>query len=152
MLKISEVAKKLGVESYLIFERITLDSDIFKKYIHKIHSVRYIDEEGVVLLQKMIDGTLEKENALNEIGGLEGEEEILNTTSPYFSSTQDENVNKSYLKREQSFLKKSKKIDDECICLENEIKKYRQKLVFLDEKLMRIENSLSDYFNRILNT
>ena len=56
MFKISEVAGKLNVETYVIFEKLLTHAELMKDHTQKVHSVSYIDEQGIEIIRALIEG------------------------------------------------------------------------------------------------
>lgn len=60
MYKVGEVAKQLDIPKYQIFEKLISYNDILGPYVKKKNSITYIDEMGVTLIKKLIEGKFEE--------------------------------------------------------------------------------------------
>ncbi len=149
MLKISDVAEKLGVEGYVIFEKITYNSELLENHIHKMHSIRYIDEDGVLILKDIIDrdsnkSDLDLKHDINNNDEYEHNQENENK----LESTNRLAVDIDIFSDEHDFLEKVRKIELECVELEKSIQNDRQTLIDLDKTIMRLEYEIRDVFQQ----
>ena len=61
MFKVSEVAGKLNVDTYVIFEKLMNHGDLLKNHTEKIHSINYIDDKGIEIIEALVAGKSEAE-------------------------------------------------------------------------------------------
>ncbi len=147
MLKISDVAHKLGVEGYVIFEKITYNADVLDNHIHKVQSIRYIDEEGVLLLEDIIErdrGNKNKNIFSDNDENIKNDEDVIDKLEPPDRLVMSVDI----FSDEHDFLEKVRKIEAECIELEQIIQTDRQILTELDKTIMRLEYEIKDAFQQ----
>jgi len=145
LFKISEVAGKLNVETYVIFEKLLTHADLFKDHTQKIHSISYIDEVGIEIIQALVDGqsvesiklklASKGQNDLSEMK-VDHEETDLLETSMDDAAEDDED----WLTEEDLKL-----IDIEKQKLRDEVSLLRRQLIQYDSELKRLDDAISNY-------
>lgn len=82
MMKISEVADRLNIETYLVFEKLLTHESELSRYIIKKHGVTYLEESGLEILSHIINGqplpmeqSVEQQQDVFENGGTNSIEE-----------------------------------------------------------------------------
>ncbi len=147
MLKISDVAQKLGVEGYVIFEKITYNAESLKDHIHKVQSIRYIDEEGIELLKDIIQRDMNvAENNDMTSESRNGNDNVLADSKGEYANRLAVDID--IFSDEHEFLEKVRKIEAECVELEKSIQNDRQLLTELDKTIMRLEYEIRDAFQQ----
>ncbi len=162
MLKISDVAEKLGVERYVIFEKMTLNADLLDDHVHKIQSLRYIDDEGIALLSDIINADSSNMPSEDVKQRTDYDKKSMNSTVNFSTDsiqrryTEDDN-GKDHIEHmdnfaldidifcdEKDFIDKLKLIENECLELENIVYSDRQLLIELDKSIMKLEYEIRD--------
>jgi len=148
MFKISEVAAKLNVETYVIFEKLLTHADVLKPYTKKIHSINYVDEDGVGVIKALIEGKSvetvlkdQNETSVNddtEIVVKASEKEIISEESTRYNNPEPDDVD--WLTDEDL-----QAIDEEKIRLRKEVSHLRHQLIQYDSELKRQDDALLNY-------
>jgi len=149
MFKISEVAGKLNVETYVIFEKLLTHAELLGPYTQKVHSISYIDEQGVEVLRALIEGkpveeildnqdpeeTVLIEETVSVEKNIPPEEPTLDSTQ-VFNDPEDED----WLTEEDL-----RAINQEKVRLRQEVSLLRQEMIQHDSELKRLDDALLNY-------
>ncbi len=146
MFKISEVASKLNVETYVIFEKLLTHAEVLKPYTEKVNSISYVNEIGIEVIQALINGD-PIESAIDKFNEDSDGQEILTKELPSEESilekqdVQDESdVDEDWLTEEDLLI-----IDNEKIKLRAEVSKLRNQMIQYDSELKRLDDALLNY-------
>lgn len=146
MFKISEVAGKLNVETYVIFEKLFTYADLFKDHTEKVHSISYIDEVGINIIQALIEGKsvdeIEKQltgSDIEEVIESRSEQSPNSDLSPEVD-TMIETDDEDWLTEEDLQL-----IDAEKQKLRDEVSQLRRELIQYDSELKRLDDAIANY-------
>lgn len=138
MFKISEAAHKLNVETFVIFEKLLTHAELMKDHTQKIHSVSYIDEQGIDILKALIEG-----QPLENIGtSTEMENEIISHDSEA-NGVEEEDVSsedEDWLTEDDLTI-----LDDEKRKLRSEVSRLRQDLIHYDTELKKMDEVIENY-------
>lgn len=150
MFKVSEVAGKLNVDTYVVFEKLLNHKDLLKHHTEKVHSINYIDDTGVEMMALLIQGKSEEEieRHINAKGQTEN---LLSDTKPELADSNNAEAvtdqtfeavdpDEEWLNAED-FLQ----LDHEKKRLRNEIGKLRGILVQYDSELKRLDDAITNY-------
>ena len=143
--KISEVAGKLNVETYVIFEKLLTHADLFKEHTQKVHSINYIDDVGIEIIKALIEGKSKSEilSGINNREPLDEPEEMESTEvndEPIESNFSQEMEDEDWLTEEDLVL-----IDAEKQKLRDEIGQLRRQLIQYDSELKRLDDAILNY-------
>ncbi len=151
MLKISDVADRLGVERYVIFEKMTIHADLLDEHIHKIQSIMYIDIEGVSVLSDIIYGKEDSdisssisENIKDVVEEQEVDDDQVTLLADDEYTIDSLSVDIEIFEDEKNFLNKLGFLEQECNALENDIQKCKKLMIDLDKSIMKLEYEIRD--------
>ncbi len=142
LFKISEVAGKLNVETYVIFEKLLSNAELMKDHTQKIHSISYIDEQGIEIIRALIEGKSPeqiKSPVLNEPEEKESDE-VQIPAEPNTESEPSDEVDEDWLTEDDFII-----IDAEKTKLRDEISQLRRELIQHDSELKRLDDAISNY-------
>ncbi len=152
MFKVSEVAGKLNVDTYVIFEKLLNHKDLLKHHTEKVHSINYIDDIGVEMMNLLIQGKSEEE--------IERQMHAENNDEPSLPENGSEQVqmesNAVHAAIDQTFETVDQdeewlnaedfiQLDHEKKRLRSEIGKLRGLLVQYDSELKRLDDAMINY-------
>ena len=146
MFKISEVAGKLNVETYVIFEKLLTHAELMKDHTQKVHSVSYIDEQGIEIIRALIEGrspeqVIASEN--QEVIETQSEDKTV-TTIPEIESipieVEEDVIDEDWLTEDDFII-----IDAEKAKLREEVSQLRQQLIQHDSELKRLDDAIANY-------
>lgn len=145
MFKISEVAGKLNVETYVIFEKLLTHADLFKDHTQKVHSINYIDDIGIEIIKALIEGKSRSE-ILSGINDRESskepddKKEIEVQDEPIASNDSQDMEDEDWLTEEDLLLIAAEKQK-----LRDEISQLRRQLIQYDSELKRLDDAILNY-------
>lgn len=145
MFKISEVAGKLNVETYVIFEKLLTHAELLKDHTQKIHSISYIDEQGIEIIHALIEGRNPEKVVsfqTEEVIETQSEEieEAASSDMERVTSTAQEEEDEDWLTEDDFIL-----IDSEKAKLRDEVSQLRQQLIQYDSELKRLDDAFANY-------
>lgn len=146
MFKISEAAHKLNVETFVIFEKLLTHAELMKDHTQKIHSVSYIDEQGIDILQALIEGKPienigEAEVVDEEISsGDESADSIVEIEDENHTSEMSTSDDEDWLTEDDLTI-----LDNEKQKLRGEISRLRQELIQYDTELKKMDEVIDNY-------
>lgn len=146
LFKISEAAHKLNVETFVIFEKLLTHAELMKDHTQKIHSVSYIDEQGIDILQALIEGKPienigEAEVVDEEIpSGDESAEGIVEIEDENHTSEMSTSDDEDWLTEDDLTI-----LDNEKQKLRGEISRLRQELIQYDTELKKMDEVIDNY-------
>ena len=145
LFKISEVAGKLNVETYVIFEKLLTHADLFKDHTQKVHSINYIDDIGIEIIKALIEGKSRSE-ILSGINDRESskepddKKEIEVQDEPIASNDSQDMEDEDWLTEEDLLLIAAEKQK-----LRDEISQLRRQLIQYDSELKRLDDAILNY-------
>jgi len=142
LFKISEVAGKLNVETYVIFEKLLSHAELMKDHTQKIHSISYIDEQGIEIIRALIEGKSPEQINTSVIDEPEENEEyeIVVPTETNIESISSDEVDEDWLTEDDFVI-----IDAEKSKLKDEISQLRRELIQHDSELKRLDDAIANY-------
>lgn len=152
MYKISEAAGKLNVETYVIFEKLLTHAELLKNHTQKVHSVSYVDDQGITIIKALIDGK-DEASILAEMNGYimnereESSDDLVSVEAEITELDQDEVVDDIEIDEHDDWLDEEdfELIDQEKNRLRSEVSRLRQELIQYDSELKRLDDAITNY-------
>lgn len=152
MYKISEAAGKLNVETYVIFEKLLTHAELLKNHTQKVHSVSYVDDQGITIIKALIDGK-DEASILAEMNGYimnereESSDDLVSVEAEITELDQNEVVDDIEIDEHDDWLDEEdfELIDQEKNRLRSEVSRLRQELIQYDSELKRLDDAITNY-------